>query len=962
MTDAINNSVNSSIENVSTGNNPINNHLDSRSQSNPSTTPPSVNEAQQSISEINQEKRDLTTLIAEEIQKEAKFQTRVMKQQIKDQLQEGGWDAALNEFIEDFVIYPTAYMKGPIVTKKKRLKWKNGTPTVDYDYVFMNERVDPLDMYLSPSAKTLQEGNLLEHVRYNSRTLSELKKNPAYKADAIERVLEVNGYAPWLDTSIESVKATEEMRGTAYDMNRDIIHGLHFFGSVQVSKLREWGLQLFEYDDTDEVEVEAILVGNEVIKCDLNKDPLLRRPYYSASFYNRPGSLVGRSLPEMMQDIQRMCNATARALSNNLGIASGPMMEVYIDRLADDGDIEELKPMKIFQLVSDPTGSGGRAINFFQPQSNAAELLAVYEKFELKADDVTGIPKYAYGNESSLANYEKVLTPTGAVPISLLEVGDKVCNTYGTTSNVLGVYPQGECDIFSIKFSNNTSVDCTMDHLWNVATNDKFSTKSLEELLEEGLFRKDGVRYRPKFKLPPTSCVEYIEQEVPVDPYTLGAWLGDGCKGTGKISGIDLEVFEAIPYEITHIKNSVCHNCLGLITDLKKTKVWDKGSFTKFIPEDYLKNTEECRLELLRGLMDTDGCCAENGRLIYTTSSRKLRDTFIELVKSLGGTTKGYSTNVKERYKPSYKITFQYNDLTVPLFKISRKEERRVEKRSNHTIYITGLDYVGKNEATCIKVDSKDRLYVVDNLIPTHNTGGAATTASGLSLILEAASKIIKDAVRNIDIGLIKPRVEFQFYYNLIKNKNKVDFSGDINVVPMGSTTLTVKAAQQIRRNEFLQITANPVDQELMGVEGRASLLREIGKDLGLDTNPVPGPVDLKRAQKKKEENAQAAAQAQSEKEQADRQAGLAATEIQINGQKEMHADTQQFKATELATNTDQKEKDRQANMLKVQTDAQVSSAKIESDNSRNERTESNKEGMQIREVALSLSTDDKVN
>ncbi len=634
ITDAINNSVTSSVKKVSSGANTNPNPLDSRNQGSPSSTSISVNEAQSTISELNQEKRDLTALIAEEINKEAKFQNRIMEQQINDQLQEGGWENALNDFVDDFVIYPTAYMKGPVVTKKKKLKWKNGVPTTTYDYVFMNERVDPLDMYLSPSGKSLQDGDLIEHVRYNRRTLSELKGNSSYKVGAIERVLDNNGYAPWLDTSIESQKAASELRGSEYDMNKDIIHGLHYFGSVPVFKLREWGLDLFNYSNTDEVEVEAILVGNEVIKCSLNKDPLLRRPYYSASFYNRPGSLVGRSLPEMMRDIQRMCNATARALSNNLGIASGPMMEVYIDRLADDGDIEELKPMKIFQLVSDPTGGGGRAINFFQPQSNAAELLGVYEKFEEKADDVTGIPKYAYGNSQ---------------------------------------------------------------------------------------------------------------------------------------------------------------------------------------------------------------------------------------------------------------------------------------------------------------------------------TAGAGSTATGISLILESATKVIKDAVRNIDIGLIKPRIEFQFYYNLIKNKDTIDFSGDVNIVPKGSSTLVVRAAQQLRRNEFLQITANPIDQEIMGTDGRASLLREIGDDLGLDSNPIPGPVALKRDKKKKEENAQAQMEAQAKEAQADRESGLAATSIQIEGQMKMHEQTQQFKAQELQVDTDQKEKDRQVNLMKAQTDAQLAEARIVSDKEKADNIEANKESLQVREIALKM-------
>jgi len=101
-----------------------------------------------------------------------------------------------------------------------------------------------------------------------------------------------------------------------------------------------------------------------------------------------------------MRDIQRMCNACARALADNMGLSSGPQVAILVDRLANDGDIKELEPRMVHQFTSDPAGNGGKPIDFFIVPSNAQELLAVYDKFELKADDVTGIPRYAYGNEN----------------------------------------------------------------------------------------------------------------------------------------------------------------------------------------------------------------------------------------------------------------------------------------------------------------------------------------------------------------------------------------------------------------------------------------------------------------------------------------------------------------------------------------------------------------------------------
>lgn len=922
--------------------------------------------AAQKVTEINQLKRDIEDAIADEIYRVAMGETKKYEKIIADQLQEGSWEKAFSDFIEDFCVFPVAVMKAPIITKKKRLTYVNGTVEEKEDFIFLNKRVSPLDIYPSADATDITDGNLCEHLRFDRKTLYNLIGVPNYKEEAIRKVLENCEYGftgGELDSTVESDKIIEEYRGDTFRASKGIIHGVHFHGSIPWRYLNEWGFEEDKIgtDEDKEFEVEAILAGGEVIKCVLNSDPLLRRPYYKASWQNIPGSWWGRSLPELMRDIQRMCNATARALANNMAVASGPQIEIYVDRLADDSEVDAIEPFHVWQLTSDPSGAGGRAITFWQPTSNAQELLAVYKEFEIRADDATGIPRYAYGNERSLADYEKVVTPFGHVEIGKLEVGMEVCNTYGGISLIEGVYPQGICDIFRVKFSNNTHIDCTMDHLWNVATNDKFSTKSLEELLEEGIYRKDGDKYIPKFKIPNIASVTYINWYVPVDPYTMGVWLGDGSKGTGIITNTDREVLDNIPYKITTRSDGIHHNCLGLITDLKLTDVWDKGCFDKFIPMHYLYNSEHIRLEVLRGLMDTDGCCTENGRLIYTTSSKRLRDDFIQLVRSLGGTTQGYSINRKPGYKPSYKITFQYNNLSIPLFKIKRKESRRVSKTRYVNTYIVGVEYVGSHTATCIKVNSADRLYVCGNFIPTHNTGAAAQTASGLSMLLESAAKGIKDSVRNIDFGVIKPRIEYQFYWNVISN-DSIKFTGDVNVVPKGSEILTMKGASEMRRNEFLNILSNPNYMQIVGIEGIADILREMAKSLGLGTNIIPSRIELKKKQEEMQQQQAQAQQQQSETEMAKVQSGLQATQMQIQGQMQMHQQTQELKAQEIAAKLDQQEKDRQMKAIEMQMEAEAKVHKETAALQKQQMIEENKSYNTDKQIALSIQTGDKMN
>ena len=578
--------------------------------------------------------------IYDEIQKEASYNMMVMERQIDDQLVEGNWNKTFSTFIDDFCVFPAAFIKGPIVTKSKRIQWVDGVPEAVEDFIFENRRVSPYDIYPAPEANTLDEGSLCEHLRLTRKEVAGLKGIPGYKRDKINEVLEENSTgipASWIETGIESEKADLENKGTDHEANLKVIHGIHYFGSVSTAMLKSWGLDedcLESSHDTKEWEVEAILINNTVIKCAINDDPLLRRPYYTASYQAAPGSLWGRSLPNLMRDIQRMCNATARALANNMALASGPQVEVYVDRLADDGDISSLSPFHVWQLTSDPGGGGGRAINFFQPSSNAQELLAVYENFESRADDATGIPRYAYGNEK---------------------------------------------------------------------------------------------------------------------------------------------------------------------------------------------------------------------------------------------------------------------------------------------------------------------------------VGGAAETASGLATLLEAASKQVKDAIRNIDIGVIIPRIEYQFYFNLIKNPNE-EFNGDVQVEALGSAALTVRGTEQIKRNEFLKITANAIDQEIMGVEGRANIIREMSEELGFIEPIVPSRLDMKKKLKENEEKQAAAQQAEQQKAQQEQESRLAGAKLQIDGQKDMNKISQEVKL--MAENN---------KMERHQIDAQLKAQEIDSFKEGNmyksmttannaERTDATKKELANREMAMRIS------
>jgi hypothetical protein len=354
-----------------------------------------------------EEMKDQATAEARnEVMEAAQETADAMQILIEDQFAEGGMVEGFNAFISDLVTYPNAFLKGPVVRRKRKMKWVQGqdgkyVPDVQDELSPTYTRVDPYRIYPEPGITNINEGFIFEHHRLSRPELAALKGVPGYDDDAISEVLENMPYSStgtWLNPN-EQTKATLEQKYNIWDRPTATVDALEFTGKIPGSKLIEWGMTEQEVPDPDkEYDCNAWLIDRWVIKATMNYDPLGRNPYYSSSFVKRPGAFWGTGIPELIDDIQNMCNAAARALVNNMGLASGPMVEVNIDRMPADEELTTLTPWRIFQVTNDPLGSGQPAVRFNQPQSNAQELMQVYTHFTKLADDQSGIPAYVYGD------------------------------------------------------------------------------------------------------------------------------------------------------------------------------------------------------------------------------------------------------------------------------------------------------------------------------------------------------------------------------------------------------------------------------------------------------------------------------------------------------------------------------------------------------------------------------------
>lgn len=329
----------------------------------------------------------------------ASLQASVTSDKIEDILVSGGFYKALTEFLTDLPLFPFAIIKGPIVRMVPKLDWKDGKPSLTTSPRLFWERKSPFDIYWTPGASRIEDAEVIEKKRLSRTDLNDLLGLPGYDQKAIKAALEDygKGLRDWLD-SPDTEQAINEGRENPTMNESSMIDALEYHGNVQGSMLLDQGVSPKLIDDPErDYSVQSWVVGRHTIKTQLNPSPRMRHNYFMTSFEKVPGTVAGHALPELLEDIQEICNATLRSMVNNLAISSGPQVVVNDEMLAPTESGDELYPWKRWHITGDPMGSQRDPITFFQPQSNAQELLAVYQQMTTIADEVSAIPRYMTG-------------------------------------------------------------------------------------------------------------------------------------------------------------------------------------------------------------------------------------------------------------------------------------------------------------------------------------------------------------------------------------------------------------------------------------------------------------------------------------------------------------------------------------------------------------------------------------
>ncbi|MEU9748042.1 PhoH family protein [Streptomyces niveus] len=452
----------------------------------------------------------------------------------------------------------------------------------------------------------------------------------------------------------------------------------------------------------------------------------------------------------------------------------------------------------------------------------------------LMAAGTIEVAPLAYMRGRAQPVFTNVLTPDGWRPIGDLVVGDLVIGSNGEPTPVLGVYPQGEKDIYRVTAQDGSSTLCCGEHLWTVRTaSDRRRDKPWRVLETKEMIGNLRAGHARRYELPMlTQPVCFPEREVPMDPYALGLLLGDGCL-TGSttpsfatadeeliplleaaLPGVAVSWKDRVNYTLNRVKSPgdvvTLENPVTRV--LRELDLLGTRSCSKFVPDAYLHNSADVRLALLQGLLDSDGDPVTQSdrtcRIQYTTTSILLRDDVISLVQSLGGVAysrrraaadrrpgRANGRDVEHR-RDAHTIDIRLPEGIEP-FRLGRKREKYLASGGGRPMrFIDRIDPAGREEAVCIQVAAEDSLYVTEDYLLTHNT--------------------LNDAFIILDEAQNTSSQQMKMFLTRLGFDSKIVITGDVTQVDLpGGTKSGLRQVQDILHDvedvHFSRLTSDDV-------------------------------------------------------------------------------------------------------------------------------------------------------
>lgn len=355
-----------------------------------------------------------------------------------------------------------------------------------------------------------------------------------------------------------------------------------------------------------------------------------------------------------------------------------------------------------------------------------------------------------------------ILTSKGWSTMGDLKVGDKVFDKDGNLCNITIKSAVHHNPCCKINFDNSESVVADIDHRWYISFKLQKSTKKNPDGYKHKIMTTlelktylESIEKRTTNNIPRIVNAKPLnlkEKKLPLDPYLLGVWLGDGSKSCGIITqATNSPIWEELKARGYTFSENLNHNPERAGVDMRTVygirRILDYLGIlnNKHIPEMYMLASYEQRLDLLRGLMDTDGYFhPTRKRFVMNTSQKWQVQDLRKLLGTLGikSTIFDAVNTCNGKKFPGWNLCFTTNDFN-PFLTRNQEIKDVVQKDSNSFRNITSIEDVETIPTQCIAVDSPSHTYLcTESLIVTHNTNAKIDMKGGFDTSTKSTAKM----------------------------------------------------------------------------------------------------------------------------------------------------------------------------------------------------------------------------
>ncbi len=367
------------------------------------------------------------------------------------------------------------------------------------------------------------------------------------------------------------------------------------------------------------------------------------------------------------------------------------------------------------------------------------------------------------GGGKRLPNDYRVLGERGWVKLKDLQIGALVYARDGRLYPVTGIFPQGISTIYKMTLQDGRVIECGDEHLWSVV-DARMKPKVINtiDMMNAGLSIGPEGKKQWKFRIPNCEPIPWKEKTLPIKPYFLGCLISEGTltTRTPKIATsnkfiLDLFKKEFNEFKFSWDKSTTCNHTIvdqgrggkpfpgipirekhgrrNRLTDAIEFLGLNVKCHDKFIPKMYKHGSTRQRLDLLAGLMDTDGSISCTGNSEFVSASKQLVNDFAYVCRSLGIRCRiakddrvGRNIEIRGKTYVSGLVYRVYINTSLALAKDPKKIKNAAKKKhSNSSKYISIVGIKKTNKKTdmvCISVDSPDHTYLIKDFVVTHNT------------------------------------------------------------------------------------------------------------------------------------------------------------------------------------------------------------------------------------------------